>query len=158
MLETRRCRHFLWLWLAVLVLCLDQYTKHLAVMQLQLHEPISLLPFFNLTLSYNSGAAFNLLHNAGGWQQWLFSAIALIVSLVILVWLYRLPSKHKWSAVALTLILGGAIGNFYDRVTLGYVIDFIQVHYQDWYFPIFNVADSAISIGAVMLLIEIWRS
>lgn len=158
MLDTKRLKNFLWLWLVLLVVFLDQYTKYLAVAQLELHHPIVLLSVFNLTLSYNTGAAFNLLHNAGGWQQWLFGVVAIIVSVVIVVWLYRLPPKQKWSAIALSLILGGAMGNLYDRVTLGYVIDFIQLHYQHWYWPIFNVADSAISIGAVMLLVEIWRS
>lgn len=143
-----------WLWLSLAVIVLDQASKLLASSLLPLHEPIPMLPFFNLTLMHNEGAAFSLLSEAGGWQRWLFTGLALLISLVILAWLRRLPAGENWAAVALSLILGGALGNVGDRVLLGYVVDFLDVYYARWHWPAFNVADSAITVGAVMLVIE----
>ncbi|MDZ7737238.1 MAG: signal peptidase II [Gammaproteobacteria bacterium] len=148
-----------WLGLALLIILLDQLSKQIAVNMLVLHEPLAVLPGFNLMLTYNTGAAFSFLSDAGGWQRWLFSIFAVVISVVLLVWLYRLPRPARWLACALALILGGALGNLWDRLQYGHVIDFIQVYYQQWYWPAFNLADSAITVGAVMLIIDaLWLS
>ncbi len=146
-----------WLVLSLIIIVLDQLTKMLASHYLQLHVPVSIFPGFNLTLMHNTGAAFSFLSQAGGWQRWFFIALAIIVSIIILVWLFRLPANKHWVACALALILGGAIGNVWDRMMLSYVIDFIDVYYQELHWPAFNIADSAISVGAVMLLIDAFR-
>lgn len=143
-----------WLWISVVVIALDQITKVIAVDALALHESVPVLPFFNLTMAHNLGAAFSFLSDAGGWQRWFFTIIALAVSVAIVVWIARLPKSDRWMAVALTLILGGAIGNVWDRITLGYVIDFLDFYVGEWHWPAFNVADSAITVGAVMLGID----
>jgi signal peptidase II len=143
-----------WLWLSLLVILLDQGTKYLAVNELQLYEPVAVLPFFNFTLAYNSGAAFSFLADAGGWQRWFFVALALAISAGLVVWLYRLRANVWGEAVAITLILGGALGNVIDRLWHGHVIDFIDVYYQNWHWPAFNVADSAITVGAVLLVLQ----
>ena len=123
-------------------------------MSLHYHEPVNLLPGFNLTLAYNTGAAFSILSEAGAWKRWFFIGLSSLVSTVILVWLTRVPRQRRWLACGLALILGGAVGNLYDRITLGYVVDFIDIYYRDWHWPAFNIADSAITVGAVMLLID----
>ncbi len=146
-----------WLWLSALIIVLDQITKVIANTYMALHETIELAPFINLTLAYNEGAAFSFLSDAGGWQRWFFTVLAVTVSAVLVVWLRRLPPSEKFVAVALALILGGAIGNVIDRVYLGYVIDFIDVYYAQAHWPAFNVADSAISVGAVMLIWDALR-
>src|SRR3990172_1288419 len=146
-----------WLWLSVLVIVLDQLTKYWASQALQLHEPIAVLPFFNFTLMHNTGAAFSFLNQAGGWQRWFFITIALIVSTVIVLWIRRLPVTERWMALALSLIAGGALGNVWDRIQHGYVVDFIDLYYQNWHWPAFNVADSAITVGAVMLVLESFK-
>jgi signal peptidase II len=143
-----------WLSLSVLVIALDQITKIVATNALVLHEPVAVLPLFNLTLAHNTGAAFSFLSDAGGWQRWFFTGTALVVSAVIVAWIARLKSGQRWLAVALALILGGALGNVWDRITLGYVIDFLDFYYGDWHWPAFNVADSAITVGAVMLAVD----
>jgi signal peptidase II len=143
-----------YLWITFVVIVLDQISKHLAEYYLAYHVPVPVMPSFNLTLSYNTGAAFSFLSEAGGWQRWFFIVLALIVSGVILAWLRKLPAQDKWVAVALALVLGGALGNVIDRMLIGKVIDFIQVYYQQWSFPIFNIADSAITIGVAILLID----
>ena len=142
--------------LAAAVVLLDQWTKVLADTRLQYGAAVELLPFFNLLLQYNQGAAFSFLSEAGGWQRWFFTAISSVVSVVLVIWVYRLNAQQKMLAIALTLILGGAIGNLWDRVLLGYVIDFISIHYQQSYFPAFNIADSAISIGAALMILDIF--
>ncbi len=147
-----------WLWVSVLVIVLDQLTKLWASHALDYAAPVAVLPYFNLTLMHNTGAAFSFLSEAGGWQRWFFALVALFVSAVILVWLKRLPSGKVWLSVALALVLGGALGNVWDRITLGYVIDFIDLYYQARHWPAFNLADSAISVGAVMLIIDSFRS
>lgn len=144
-----------WVWLSAVVLALDQATKALASRFLPFHEPVSLVPFVNLTLTHNTGAAFSLLHRAGGWQRWLFAALAVAVSIAIVVWLKRLPRHARWTAAALGLVLGGALGNLWDRLAHGYVVDFIDLYYRQWHWPAFNVADSAITLGAVMLVAEV---
>lgn len=151
-----KSRNLLWLALVAVVVFLDLWTKSLATAGLDYGVPVEILPIFNLTLQHNSGAAFSFLSDAGGWQRWFFSAIAVVVGLFILAWLLRLQSGQKNLACSLSLILGGAIGNLWDRVELGYVVDFISVHYQSWYFPAFNIADSAITIGAVLMLLDMF--
>ena len=143
-----------WLWLSVFVVILDQITKVLAVHYLQLHVPVAVLPGLNLTLTHNTGAAFSMLSQAGGWQRWFFILLAVTVSIAIVIWLHNLSRQRRWMACCLALILGGALGNLCDRVMLGYVIDFIDVYYHDLHWPAFNVADSAITIGAIMLIID----
>lgn len=144
----------LWLVLAFLVVALDQWTKTLAVAHLDYARPVPLLPVLNITLHYNTGAAFSFLSDAGGWQRWFFSAVAVVASLAICIWLARLHRGETLLAISLSLILGGAIGNLWDRLALGYVVDFISVHYRDWYFPTFNVADSAVSVGAGIMILD----
>lgn len=139
--------------ISLVVIALDQWTKNLAVSELA-DGFIKVTDFFSLILAYNKGAAFSFLSDAGGWQRWFFTVIAAGVSAVLVVWIYRLKQHEKLLAIALALVLGGAIGNLYDRVVLGHVVDFILVHYQDNYFPAFNIADSAISVGAVLLILD----
>lgn len=143
-----------WLWLSLFVILLDQGTKYLALSQLPLYQPVSVLPFFNFTLVYNTGAAFSFLADAGGWQQWFFLGLALVVSIGLVFWLRRLSSNAPWEAFAVALILGGALGNVIDRIWHGYVIDFIDLYYQGWHWPAFNIADSAITVGVVLLVVQ----
>lgn len=143
-----------WLWLALLVIILDQLTKWLASDLLVLHQPVAVMPMFNLTLMHNTGAAFSFLHDAGGWQRWMFTLIAIVVSVVIVAWMRQLKNKDIWQAVGLSMILGGAIGNVIDRLIHGYVVDFIEVYYDIYYWPAFNIADSAISVGVGILIID----
>lgn len=145
----------IWLILTGIVLLLDQGTKYIADEHLSYGSAVTILPVFDLTLLYNTGAAFSFLADAGGWQRWVLSVLSIVISIVLVVWLNRLKAKETWLAIALALILGGAIGNLYDRVTLGYVIDFISMHYQNHFFPAFNVADSAITAGAAILLLDV---
>lgn len=151
--------HQVWLWygLALLAIVLDQVTKWLATHFLRYAEPHPITSFFNLTLLHNKGAAFSFLSDAGGWQRWLFGLIAGGVSVGLVVWIARLPRRCRWEACALALVLGGALGNLIDRVLLGHVVDFIVVHYRDHYWPAFNIADSAITLGAAMLFIDMLR-
>lgn len=143
-----------WLWCSVVVVVLDQFSKLAAEHWLTPWQAVPVLPSFNLTLMYNSGAAFSFLAGAGGWQRWFFVVLAALISVALAVWLMRLRRDQHWQALALALILGGAIGNLIDRLLYGHVVDFIQLHYQNWYWPTFNLADSAISIGAVLLIID----
>ena len=142
-----------WLWLSGLLIVLDQASKHFAESQLTPHQAVNVMPYFDWFLTYNTGAAFSLLADAGGWQRWLFTAIAIVISAVIVHWLYRLPREERFTALSLSLILGGAIGNLIDRILLGHVIDFIQVWLGSYPFPAFNLADAAISVGAVLLIL-----
>lgn len=143
-----------WIWLAIVVVVLDQLTKYIASTTLEMFQPVAVMPMFNWTLMHNTGAAFSFLADESGWQRWFFAIIAVVVSAVIVLWIKRLEQHEKWQAIALALILGGAVGNVIDRIYLGYVVDFIQVYYQQWYWPAFNIADSAISIGVVMIIID----
>ncbi|WP_040856171.1 signal peptidase II [Thiorhodovibrio frisius] len=147
-----------WLWLSVTVIALDQLSKWLAERLLPLHEPVALMPMLNLTLMHNEGAAFSLLADAGGWQRWLFAGFALLVTIGLIIWLLRLDARERLTAAALTLLIGGAIGNLIDRVRTGRVVDFIDVYYGDWHWPAFNLADSAITLGVALLLIETLRA
>lgn len=143
-----------WLWVSFLALGLDQASKIAVDNSMQLYESISIMPFFNLTYVHNTGAAFSFLAHAGGWQRWLFAGLAFLISGAITVWITRLKQQEVLLAVALSLILGGAVGNLIDRVAYGYVIDFLDVYYQDWHWPAFNIADSAICIGVFLMLLE----
>jgi signal peptidase II len=144
-----------WLWLSFFVVLLDQATKALVVTTIKMKASISLLPILDIVYLENEGAAFSLLHDAGGWQRWFFIGLALIVSLMLMAWLRRLRgSEQIVLAIGLSLVLGGALGNVIDRVWHSYVIDFIYFHWKDWYFPAFNIADSAITIGAGCLLLD----
>jgi len=143
-----------WLWLALLVLVLDQLSKQLALALLDYAQPIALLPVFDLTLLYNKGAAFSFLAGQDGWQRWFFSLIALAVGGYLLHWLSKISRSERLLSIALVLILGGAIGNLIDRLLLGHVVDFISLHWQHHYYPAFNIADSAITLGALLLLWE----
>ena len=142
-----------YLWISVLVIIADQLSKWLANTQLEYHQAVTVLPYFEWFLSYNPGAAFSFLSDAGGWQRWFFTVLAIIISIVLLMWIKKLGNEEKSTAIALCMILGGAIGNLIDRVLYGYVIDFIQVWLGSYPWPAFNIADSAISVGAVLLLI-----
>jgi len=149
-----------WLWLSVVIAVLDQLSKHYMSQILTLCEPANcssmvLLPVFKLTLLHNEGAAFSFLSDAGGWQRWVLVAISTGVSAVLVIWIARLKANEKWLALALALVLGGAAGNLIDRIQLGYVIDFVVVHYEGAYFPAFNVADSAISVGGALMVLDI---
>jgi len=141
-----------WLIIAALVIIADQLTKFIAVENLQYQIPVYVMPSFNWFLAYNTGAAFSFLGDAGGWQRWFFIGLAIVVSIVLLIWLRNLKDDRKWEAFSLALILGGAIGNVIDRIYLGHVIDFIQLYYDTFYWPAFNVADSAICVGAAILI------
>lgn len=147
-----------WLWLAALAIGLDQASKIAIDKSFQLYESINVMPFFNLTYVHNMGAAFSFLSEAGGWQRWFFAALAIIMSTIMTIWLTRLKENETLLAVALSLILGGAIGNLIDRLFYGYVIDFLDVYYQTWHWPAFNIADSAITIGVTLMLIESFKA
>jgi signal peptidase II len=144
-----------WLFLSLLILLLDQLSKYLVARSFQLHESLDLIPGISLTLVHNTGAAFSFLRDAGGWQRWFFVVLGFMVGTVVAVWLSRLERDRHWLLpCALSLVLGGAAGNLVDRLISGYVIDFMDVYYRGWHWPTFNVADSVISIGAVLLIID----
>ncbi len=150
-----------WLGLALLVVILDQLTKQLIAANFAYGERLNLLPVFDLTLVYNYGAAWSFLSDAGGWQRWMFTGISLVVSIVLVVWIWRATKdaalggpRQSILLLALSLILGGAVGNLIDRMIYGYVIDFLLVYYDDHHFPVFNVADSAITVGAGFMLLD----
>jgi len=143
-----------WGWITVLIIILDQATKILADNLLQYHQPAPVMPMFNFTLMYNKGAAFSFLANAGGWQRWFFLGLTTAVSIFIYSWLRKLKPHQTLQYTALALILGGAIGNLIDRAVYGYVIDFIDVYYNTHHWPAFNIADSAIFVGASLLIYD----
>ncbi len=146
-----------WLWCSLVVVIVDQTTKIVAVALLDPTSSVKLFPTLDLVLAYNTGAAFSILSTAGGWQRWLFIGLALAICLFILHWLRDLPRGARWFPLALSLILGGAVGNVIDRVRIGAVVDFIDFHVGDWHWPAFNVADSAICVGAALLVIAMFR-
>lgn len=143
-----------WFWLVLVVIFIDRMTKIWVAQLLDMHIPVRVLPFFNFYLAHNSGAAFSFLQGAGGWQRWFFSGIAIFLTVVLTRWLLRLPNESKWSAAGIVAIIGGALGNLWDRLEHGYVIDFLQLYYHQWYWPTFNIADSAISIGAGIIIVR----
>lgn len=158
-LNTQRKLPWLLFAIAFIVIVLDQLTKHLSVAYLEYLEVAPVTPFFYLTLRFNEGAAFSFLAGAGGWQRWFFAVLAFVISLVLIVWVTRIYRQkgNTQEALALSLILGGALGNLYDRVVLGHVVDFIVLHYQKYEWPAFNIADSAICIGAVLLILDMFK-
>mgnify|MGYP001812317128 CR=1 FL=1 len=139
---------------SALIVVLDLWTKDIATQSLTLYRPVELTSWLNMTLAHNYGAAFSFLNDAGGWQRWLFTVLASVVTIVLIVWLFRLTAREKLTAAALTLVIGGAVGNLVDRINHGYVVDFIDVYYRDWHWPAFNLADSAITCGVILLLID----
>ena len=148
-------RFVVWMIFAVLVVLADQATKEAIIRWVPLYGDVPINDFINLTHQRNTGAAFSFLAGAGGWQRWFFIVLASVVSTALVVWLWRIRTSNLHVlAAGLTLVLGGAIGNLVDRVRLGYVTDFIQVWFGSWAFPSFNVADSAISVGAALLIID----
>lgn len=145
-----------WLWLSAIVIVLDQISKHYFNTSFSLYEQLSVTPFFSFTLAYNTGAAFSFLSHASGWQRWFFVVVALIVSVVLVIWIKKLRSDETLQAVALALIFGGALGNVWDRIVLGHVVDFLLFYYDRYYFPAFNLADSAITLGAGLLVLDMF--
>ena len=153
--DEKRSRAASWLLLSVLVVLADQASKYYITQHFGEFEHISVLPVLDVTRMHNVGAAFSFLASASGWQRWVFIGLASVVSLGIIVWLLRLKETgHRLLACGLALVLGGALGNVLDRIRLGHVIDFIHFHWDRAYFPAFNVADSAITVGAACLLLD----
>ncbi len=143
-----------WLWVSVALVLVDHFAKMWAINHLLFEAPMAILPILDFTLAYNTGAAFSFLDSASGWQHVLFSALAIVVSLVILNWLRLIKRNQRWLSIALCLILGGALGNVWDRLQFHYVIDFLSFHWGSWHFAIFNIADAGISVGAFMLFVH----
>jgi signal peptidase II len=143
-----------WLWLTVIFLVLDQVSKYWVSTNFSLYESVAIMPMFNFTYVHNEGAAFSFLSDAGGWQRWFFTVIATSISGLLVYWLRGLNKSEKLLSIAYALVLAGAVGNLIDRVLYGYVIDFLDVYYQQYHWPAFNVADAAICIGAVLIIIE----
>ena len=144
--------------MALVVVLLDQLTKLWVLNSFETFEIVTVLPVFNLTLVFNEGAAFSFLADAGGWQRYIFVSISAVMSIVFVVWLSRVKSHERWLATGLAFLLGGAVGNLIDRVWLGKVIDFLQWHWHDAYFPAFNLADAAITLGVILLLIDSFKT
>ncbi|MEX0446340.1 signal peptidase II [Xenorhabdus sp. SGI246] len=143
-----------WLWLVAVVLILDLGSKQLVLQNFRLYESIPLIPYFNLTYAQNLGAAFSFLADKGGWQRWFFALIAIVISITLLVMMYRSSAKQKLSNIAYALVVGGALGNLFDRLVHGFVVDFIDFYIGAWHWPTFNIADTAICIGAALIIIE----
>lgn len=140
------------LWISVVTIAADLWSKYAVIGNMDLYESIQITGFFNLTYVHNYGAAFSFLHNAGGWQRWFFTVIAVVVCGIILWWLKQTPKQQRLLPIAFSFILGGAIGNVYDRIMHGYVIDFLDFYVSNWHWPAFNLADSAIFLGASLLI------
>ncbi len=143
-----------WYAMAIIFVLLDQLTKYLADTYLSYGQPVYVLPVFNITLHYNTGAAFSFLSDAGGWQRWFFIVVSSGVSIALIVWLGLIKNQQRLLSFALAMILAGAIGNLIDRAVLGYVVDFVSLHWKGYYFPAFNVADTCITIGAASMLLD----
>ena len=153
MLETLQPRRlFFWYLIALLVLILDQFTKQLITGSFNYGDVQDITAYFNIVRVHNYGAAFSFLSEAGGWQRWALSSVAGIVSIGIIIWISRVPDNKHFERLALALILGGALGNLIDRMMLGYVVDFLDFHWSGIHFPAFNVADSCITLGAILLI------
>jgi signal peptidase II len=143
-----------WLWLSGLVIVLDQASKWIISSSFSLHETLAVMPYFNLTLAHNTGAAFSFLAQAGGWQRWFFVGLTTVISVALFIWLKKLGTQAKLEAISISLILGGAIGNVIDRIYFGYVVDFLDFYYGTAHFAAFNIADSAICVGAGLLILD----
>jgi signal peptidase II len=149
-----RVSNWRWLLVTVIIIAADRYTKHLITAKFELFDRVPVMPYFDLVRLHNTGAAFSFLANASGWQNWFFSGVALVVSGLIVWWLFSQPPGRIVVPLGLTLVLGGAIGNLVDRLQHGYVVDFVLLYYDRWSFPAFNVADSAITVGVILMLID----
>lgn len=150
-------------WLRWFVFCfgviiLDQVSKGIVLARLHPYEPVHVLPFFNLTLAFNTGAAFSFLSSSGKWHQWFFTAFAIVMSVILVIWLLRTKAEQRLQSAGISLILAGAVGNLIDRFSYGHVIDFLNFHIQHHHWPIFNIADSAICIGAALLIIDMLKN
>lgn len=154
-MSAQKNKNLAWLWLSVVVIILDQVSKYWIVHKFLLNEAQPVTSFFSLVLFHNEGAAFSFLSSAGSTAVWIFSILAVVIGLLIIVWLTKLPSGKPWQACGLSLILGGALGNLIDRVAHGYVIDFLLFHYKTWAWPAFNIGDSAITVGAFILILSL---
>ena len=145
----------LYVLIVILIIIFDQWTKSLIIKNVMLYEVLPVNSFINITHQENAGAAFSILSNAGGWQRWFLSVLAICISVYIVFWLFRLRNQDQIIlSIGLSLVLGGAIGNVIDRIQLGYVIDYIQIFIMGWPFPSFNIADASITVGAVILIID----
>ena len=144
-----------WFWLSLTVLGLDQWSKHWALTSLDLGNARTINDFLNFNLAFNPGIAFSFFANSSIWQRWVLGMISALICFLLTVWLVNLPKTRKWTATALAFIIGGAAGNMWDRFQLGFVVDFIQVHYRNHFWPTFNIGDMFIVTGAIMLIIEI---
>jgi len=149
---------FKWLWITIVFLIIDQVSKHLVVDSFYLGESLNILPFFDLKYVQNPGAAFSFLADQDGWQRWFFTAIAFIASIVFLVWLAKTPKSNPLLSIALAFMLSGAMGNLIDRALFGYVIDMLDFHIAGKHWPVFNVADSAIFIGAALMVFDSFKN
>ncbi|MFK8011658.1 MAG: signal peptidase II [Marinicellaceae bacterium] len=146
-----------WLWISAIVFALDQWTKAIATQSLEIYQAVVVNKYLNWTLMHNEGMAFSILADQSGWQRWAISIVGIIIVIWLLTWLRMSKFQDKFLNLGLTFVIGGAIGNIYDRLSLGYVVDFIEAHYEDYYWPAFNVADTAITIGAFFLILDlIW--
>lgn len=144
-----------WIFLSLFIIALDQITKYLVLCHISRHTVIHLFPFLNFILRFNAGASFSFLGNANGWQIYLLSGVSILVSAILIVWLTRLPRSEWVIALPVSLVLGGAIGNLIDRIRFGYVTDFVDFHVRNWHFATFNVADSAVCVGATWLVLRL---
>lgn len=150
-------KKYLWIFITIFIFIIDRVTKNLVLNNLTPEFPVNIFPMFNLFFTFNTGAAFSFLNKAGGWQGWLFGAIAVGVSIFLVIWQSKITVEHLWLKITLALILGGTLGNLYDRVVYHKVIDFLDFYFKHWHYPAFNIADAAICIGAVMLIIDTMR-
>jgi signal peptidase II len=138
--------------LLFVIITLDQVTKSIATFYLGYGAPVPIFPGLNFTLLHNTGAAFSFLHEQNGWQRWFLSIVTLLISIGLAIWFYSLRGSQIWMRCAICFVLAGAIGNLFDRLVFGYVIDFIQLYWKNWYWPAFNIADMSICVGAVMVV------
>ena len=157
MTEVKQKSGLIWLLLSLLLFAVDYITKAVVVANMKLYESIEILPIFNFTYLHNYGAAFSFLSDAGGWQRWFFSTIAVVISLLLTYWLKKLPAKNWVLCGAYAMVIGGAIGNLVDRLVHGFVVDFLHFYYQDCHYPAFNVADIAFVCGAGLLLFDAFK-
>ena len=148
-------KRWFWFALSIFIVVADQASKYWAEVSLVPYKPLAIFPMLNATLAFNTGAAFSFLNGAGEWHRWFFAGFSLVMSSVLIVWLYQIPRKNRLLSLGISLILGGAVGNLIDRALYGYVVDFIDVYYQYHHFATFNIADSAISIGAVFFALDV---
>lgn len=147
-----------WYFLSLIIVFLDQFSKYWAELKLTPYKPLAIFPMLNFTLAYNTGAAFSFLNGAGGWHRWLFAGFSLVMSIVLIIWLYKVPQQNKLLALGISCVLGGAVGNLIDRMGYGFVVDFIDVYYNYHHFATFNLADSAICIGAGIFILDIFKN